>query len=786
MTSRKAITSVRSRPDGKPTDSVAATGRTGLCRFVLLVSMAAWVAGLGVPAGGLCAEVSPSDAPRSVLLLNSYNKGFPWSDNIVQAVESSFAAAPERVDLWIEYMDTKRFPDSAYPDRLYPLYRHKFRSQRFDAVITSDNAAFQFALRYRRDLFGEAPLVFCGINRFDPAMIAGQPDITGIVERADFESTIRLAPRLWPAAREIVVVIPTALSPGEDRKTIEGLMPSLGPALTVTFWQGVDLEEALQRAASLRRESVILSSDVIQTRTGQVISNLDKIRELAAVSPTPVFVVREEDLGTGALGGRLLSGSAHGRKAADFVLRILRGAKASDIPVLSDEANPHMFDFAVMERFGISPAALPDGSQLINQPETRYQRYRAFMWAAGIAVVVLMLFAGALIVTILGRRAAERALRESEERLRALIENSPMAIYLKDLQGRYLIANEEYRRRFDLTPTMVIGKTADEVLPPDNAKDAISTDGTVFSTKAPYHREEEIRYSDGSLHSHVFTKFPTFDSRGGVNGVGFISIDVTDAKNTANAARELQHELAYVSRLSTMGEMAAGFAHELNQPLTAIGNFATGCIRRLERPECHSQTLMPALVEIAKQAQRAGDIIRHIRGFVGKKDDERGDGLRPEIDINAAIRAAAGLVGNEALRHGANLRLKLAPVLPPIQADTIQVQQIVVNLARNAMEAMDDAGSETRDLTIQTATTAEGGAEIRVMDTGPGIPDDLQRRMFEPFFTTKAAGMGMGLSICRSIAEAHGGTLSAANRGRGGAEFRLVLPPALREPNAAE
>jgi len=729
------------------------------------------------------ARSAPADAPRpvAVLVINSYHKGFPWSDNIVRAIEKTLAAAPMPANVSVEYMDTKRFVDPRHLDNLYALYRHKFRNWRFDVIIASDTPAFQFVLSHRQELFSNTPIIFCGVNGFVSEMIGSHRQITGVAEYADFQGTIRLIPRLLPGTREIIVISPNSISADEDRKLIEAFIPELGGHPQVTFWQGIDLETALEGASKLPKDTAILSSDIIQSRSGDLISNIEKIRLLSTAAPVPVFVVREEDMGSGAVGGRLVSGFEQGRRAAAFALDVLGGKAADDIPVLIEGANPYMFDFKAMTRFGIAESALPRESVVINRPETTYQRYRVFMAVAGAAVVVLALFVGALIFNIVRRQAAERALRDSEQRLRALIENSPTAIFLKDADGRYVVANEGYRRRFGLAPDMAIGKTASEVLPPECVGDAVATDQMVYATRAPIHQEEDVRYVDGSEHSHVMTKFPIFDGHGEVKGIGFISTDITEAKRAAEAARRLQMELAHVSRLSSLGEMAAGFAHELNQPLTAIHNFASGCIRRLNTPATEPSILLPALGEIAAQAQRAGDIIRRIRGFVGKRDEARGDAVLATIDINAAIRAAAGLVSNEALYHGVDLRLKLAPVLPPVQADTIQIQQVVVNLARNAMEAMDEADSAKRDLTIQTTATPEGGVDIRVLDSGPGVPEELRSRLFDPFFTTKAAGMGMGLSICRSIAEGHGGRLSVDNRSRGGAEFRLTLPPVRTE-----
>ncbi len=306
-------------------------------------------------------------------------------------------------------------PRCAHLDNLHALYRHKFKTRRFAAIITSDTAAFQFVLNRRDELFPDVPVVFCGVNGFISDMIAHQKKITGVAELADFRSTLLLIPRMLPHTREIVVISADSIGAREDRKLVEAAIPALGGRIQVTFWQGIDIEEAMERAARLPADTAILSYDVITSRTGYVVSNLEKIRRLSRAAPVPIFVVREEDLGSGALGGRLVSGFEQGRQAAVLTLDILGDRDADDIPVLIEGANPYMFDFNMMERFGIPEASLPPGSVIINRPETTYQRYRAFMVVAAVVVLVLASFIATLVFNILRRQAAEQALRDSEE-----------------------------------------------------------------------------------------------------------------------------------------------------------------------------------------------------------------------------------------------------------------------------------------------------------------------------------------------------------------------------------
>lgn len=235
--------------------------------------------------------------------------------------------------------------------------------------------------------------------------------------------------------------------------------------------------------------------------------------------------------------------------------------------------------------------------------------------------------------------------------------------------------------------------------------------------------------------------------------------------------RSLQSDLAHVARLSTMGEMASALAHELNSPLSAIANYAEGSISRLRSGDLDADELVQVLERIASTALRAGTTIRRIRGFVKKREFE----VVP-VDVNQLVREVVSLLAGEARSAAIVIQLALADSLPPAVADPIQVQQVLVNLVRNGFEAIIDAQSAQRLIQIETGLATPNDLVVRVRDTGPGVRSDAADQLFAPFWTTKVKGLGLGLSISRSIIEAHGGALSVvADDGRG-TTFQFTLP----------
>jgi C4-dicarboxylate-specific signal transduction histidine kinase len=274
---------------------------------------------------------------------------------------------------------------------------------------------------------------------------------------------------------------------------------------------------------------------------------------------------------------------------------------------------------------------------------------------------------------------------------------------------------------------------------------------------------------DGGMRSCEVRMVPA-----GADEVLAIIRDISDRRRAEERERNLQTELAHVTRLSTMGEMASGLAHELNQPLSAIVAFVAGCRRRLESGEAASAELLQAMRSAEQEAQRAGAIIHRLRSFVSRKEPRQSS-----VHVNDVVGEVAALFSGELRLAEVELAVELAGDLPLVLTDRVQIAQVLINLLRNAVEAIAGEGASGRSVRVWTAYRDGGMIEIGVEDSGPGIRPEVAGRMFDPFFTTKPHGMGMGLAISRTIVQAHGGSISAEPRpDRAGTRLRFTLPGA--------
>jgi PAS domain S-box-containing protein len=368
------------------------------------------------------------------------------------------------------------------------------------------------------------------------------------------------------------------------------------------------------------------------------------------------------------------------------------------------------------------------------------------------------------------RKQAENALRQSEMYQAEAQRLSHTGSFGWCVASGEIIWSEETFRMFgyDKAPSIKHATVLQRVHPDDRARvkqtiDRASRDGRDFE------HGYRLLMPDGSVkHVHARARAVT-DASGGVEFVGAVT-DVTARKQAEVELHEAQTNLAHVARVTALGEMAASIAHEVNQPLAAVVTNAAACLRWLDREPANLKEARGTLQSIINDGNRAGEVIQRVRALVNKTTD------RKALHINEVVNEVLSLVQHDLLSHRVALRLELAPALPPVLADRIQLQQVILNLVVNGIEAMQPITDRPRELVIRTRQDEARQVLVTVSDCGVGVAPENADRLFDAFFTTKSSGMGMGLSICRSIVDAHGGRLSASGNVGPGATFEFTLP----------
>lgn len=367
------------------------------------------------------------------------------------------------------------------------------------------------------------------------------------------------------------------------------------------------------------------------------------------------------------------------------------------------------------------------------------------------------------------RRRTETLLRDSESRLQTLVNTAPDGILTLDADGRIESLNPAAERLFAVRSPQLTGTPITRLLP-----------DLTLPHPGPAGEMLAIRPNGETVPVEVATALAQAEN---LHSLICVIRDISPRRQIEARLQEKQAELAHVSRLSMVGEMASALAHEMNQPLAAIANYTRATLMLMHSPQTDPARLRMALEKTAHQAERAGEIIRRLRTFLGK-----GDSQPAAVSLPRLIDDVLELVRPTARQSGVRLHLDLPDSLPPVFADRIQIEQVLLNLIRNGLEAVNSQPPGSRTVTLSAARLDPTTLRISVHDNGPGLAEDVQDRLFQPFTSTKTTGMGLGLSISRSIIEAHGGKLWCQNLDpeapslpflpSGGTLFHFTLPVA--------
>jgi diguanylate cyclase (GGDEF)-like protein/PAS domain S-box-containing protein len=484
-----------------------------------------------------------------ILLLNSYHYGLGWTDDETKGVQDVLEKSGHAIELHVEYMDSKRLTESAHFKNLLQLLTYKYRNTHFSSIIVADNDAFHFVSQYRDvPVFAGIPVIFTGVNFFQPEMLSGLDGFTGVAETFEAGQTVDLMRRLHPKARHIVVIIDDTTTGKAIRKELEPMLAPFAEQVNFEFWDKFSLSQMRARLGTLQQDSIVLLMPFARDSEGTFIQYADIASMVSSASTAPVYGTYDFYMGHGIIGGRLTNGIAQGRAAANMLLRVLDGEAPASIPVTTVAPSEFQFDSRQLHRFGLSSSQLPSGSRILYQ--SWYEVYRTWLWFGGVLSLTTLFFAWGWWHTHLVKRRIKRALRESEEKLLTILEHSSNAIFLVRADGRFTYENPQAESMLGYSGEELLRMRISDTLSPDELERTMETFRRNLMGKREFIETTLIQKNGHRIIVEINgVQLPGGEVLGEVR-------DITERKLTDMALRESLHRIHLL--LDSMAEGAYG------------------------------------------------------------------------------------------------------------------------------------------------------------------------------------------------------------------------------------
>jgi PAS domain S-box-containing protein len=706
--------------------------------------------------------------PRRVLLLHSFGQEFEpfiiFSENFRSELAQQ---SPEPLDFFDVALAGARFEasqEAPFVDYLLAL----FAGHRVDLVVPMGGPACRFAQKYRARLFLDKPMLLAAVDQrmFQSAMLTTNDAVLSV--RHDPKFMVEAILRLLPATTNVVVVYGNSSLErfwnGEFIRAIQSITP---PVRAESFSE-LPFTQMKERAATLPPHSVMLYGNVMVDADG-VPQTEHALRNLHAVANAPMFGIHDFQLGRGIVGGPLVLVRELSHRSAWAAARILHGEAPANFRPPPLGPGPPTYDWRELRRWGIAERNLPPGSIVQFREKTIWELYRGWILGGISVFVVEGAIIASLLVNRIKRRKAEAALKVSEERYREVVESQTDLVcrFLPD--GTLTFANGAYCRFFGYPREEIIGRKFFVFVPEKDRAAAIDHVAALNKERRALTVEHEVILPDGTIGWQHWVDYPILGPDAEVTEFQGIGRDITDRKRVEAANLKLTHAM----RLAMTGEFTGMVVHDLSQPLSAIVCNARAAELMLQNSNPPALKEIPGILEdIRRDGQRAGETVLRMRALLRRRQLE----LKP-LDFRELVAEVLSIVSGEAARRRVQIKTELAAQSPPINGDRVHLQQVLLNLILNGMDAMATTPESKRSLLIRTAKKAHE-IEVTVSDTGQGIPLERLPHIFDSFFTTKAEGLGLGLSICKWIIGEHRGRITAENDANGGATFRFTLPTA--------
>ncbi len=711
---------------------------------------------------------------KNVLLLNSYHPGYIWTDSISSVIKKRVDSSEFSCSLFIEYMDTKRVsPDLIFTNILHTL-ELKYSKVKFDVVICSDNNALNFVVKNRKGFFKGIPVVFCGINNYRTSMLKGESGITGITENHNYSGTLDIALTLHPGNQDLVVIGDYTTTGYSNRSAFRRyLQPYLKNHLYYEL-NGLSSADMIKKLRNIDN-SIIFYLDYFLTENGEVLS-IEKSRKLIIDNvKSPVYIMDDSKMGSGVVGGFIVSSSHQGKNAAELALRILRGENPDSIGIINEKRNIPTFDYRVLQSFGADISLLPEDSVLINAPSyfmTVINENRGFFILLVLGFVFLITAVIFLQRSRLKHKRMKSLLRRSEEKYRNLIEDMDDTVFSLDERGIITFVSSVIERGGRYNIDDVIGSHYKTVIHCDDRKIVEEKLKQCLTERIAPFELRVVDQKDAVNIVRTTVRARTDEESGDVSIVGLM-VNISDIKEKENqlvrAIEEAGEANAAKSRfLSTI-------SHELRTPLNVIMGISDLLSQSEEDDKKKSFISM-----IKSSGASLLEIINEIFNFV---EAEKVSAYEKEniFSVFEIIKELVSIFRLDLETKGLSLIMNLDSSVPEYyRGESGRIRKALTNVLSNAVKFTEKGRIR---VSLEPGKANDWGVPliVSVEDTGIGVPDSEKPMIFDEFYKCDHgnekiySGTGMGLAVARKILHEINSTIDVFDSPSGGSTFRIQL-----------